>query len=89
MVAYAAEVHTRRRRLECRLILQMLRDLIAHKGYANAALREAIRQNAAASSDPALRELLHHILIANRFWLLTILTKAPRTKSRRLAAFRR
>jgi len=54
-------------------MLQMLRDLIAHKGYANAAMLEAIRQSAAAASDPALRELLHHILIANRFWLLTIL----------------
>jgi uncharacterized damage-inducible protein DinB len=33
----------------------------------------AIRQNDAAVSDPELRELLHHVLIANRFWLLTVL----------------
>jgi len=54
-------------------MLELLRDLIAHKGHANTALLTAVRQSAAAASDPELRELLHHILIANRFWLLTIL----------------
>jgi len=54
-------------------MLEMLRDLIAHKGHANAALLTAIRQNPAAVSDPELWELLHHILLANRFWLLTVL----------------
>jgi hypothetical protein len=54
-------------------MLQIVRDLVHHKGYANAALLSAIRQNAAASSDPELWELLHHILLANRFWLLTVL----------------
>lgn len=54
-------------------MLDMLRDLIAHKGYANAAVLRAIRQNDAAASDPELRDLLHHILIANRFWLLALL----------------
>lgn len=54
-------------------MLEMLRDLVAHKGYANAALLTAIRQNPTAESDPELWELLHHILLANRFWLLTIL----------------
>lgn len=54
-------------------MLEMLRDLIAHKNHANAALLAAIRQNPAAASDPELWELLHHILLANRFWLLTIL----------------
>jgi len=54
-------------------MLEMLRDLIAHKGHANAALLNAIRQNGAAASDPELGELLHHILLANRFWLLTVL----------------
>ena len=51
----------------------MLRDLITHKGTANAALLHAIRQNAAAASDRELSDLLHHILVANRFWLLTTL----------------
>lgn len=54
----------------------MLRDLIAHKGAANATMLTAIQQNAAAGSDPEIRELLHHILLANRFWLLTILGHA-------------
>jgi uncharacterized damage-inducible protein DinB len=54
-------------------MLDMLRDLVAHKGHANTAVLNAIRQNAAAVSDPELRELLHHVLVANRFWLLTIL----------------
>jgi uncharacterized damage-inducible protein DinB len=54
-------------------MLDMLRDLVAHKGYANAALLGAIRQNDAAAADPELRELLQHMLIANRFWLLTVL----------------
>ena len=54
-------------------MLAMLRDLVAHNGQANAAVLGAIRQNDAASSDAELWELLHHILLANRFWLLTIL----------------
>ena len=54
-------------------MLDMLRDLVAHKGHANAAMLTAIRQNPAAASDPDLWELLHHVLLANRFWLLTVL----------------
>ncbi len=53
-------------------MLEMMRDLIAHKGHANAALLNAVGPNAAAAADPELRELLHHILLANRFWLLTV-----------------
>lgn len=54
-------------------MLAMLRDLVAHKGHANAALLHAIRQNGPAASDPELWDLLHHTLLANRFWLLTVL----------------
>ena len=54
-------------------MLEMLRDLVAHKGHANAALLTAIRQNPTAASDPELWEQLHHILLANRFWLLAVL----------------
>jgi uncharacterized damage-inducible protein DinB len=50
----------------------MLRDLVAHKGHANAALLKAIRESGPALSDPDLWDLLHHILLANRFWLLII-----------------
>ena len=54
-------------------MLQMLRDLVDHKGHANAAMLNAIRQNAAATVDPELLELLHHVLLANRFWLRAVL----------------
>jgi len=54
-------------------MLEMLRDLVAHKRHANAALLNAIRRNGTASSDPEVSELLHHILLANRFWLLAVL----------------
>ena len=50
----------------------LVADLITHKHHANAALLEAIRQNQAAAADEAVLELLHHVLIANRFWLLTV-----------------
>jgi uncharacterized damage-inducible protein DinB len=54
-------------------MLKLLRDLVAHKAHANAALLQAIRRNGAAAEDADIRELLHHILLANRFWLLTLL----------------
>ncbi|MGE3178224.1 MAG: DinB family protein [Vicinamibacterales bacterium] len=54
-------------------MLEMLRDLVAHKGHSNARLLSAIRECPAAASDPELWNLLHHILLANRFWLLTVL----------------
>ena len=54
-------------------MLELLRDLIAHKGFANAALLTAVQQNEAAASDPEVCELLQHILLANRFWLLSVL----------------
>lgn len=50
-------------------MLVMLQDLIHHKGHANAALLKAIRQHETAAEDPELRQLLHHIILANRFWL--------------------
>jgi hypothetical protein len=51
----------------------MLQDLIHHKGYANASLLKAIRRHEPAAQDPELRNLLHHINLANRFWLRLIL----------------
>jgi uncharacterized damage-inducible protein DinB len=51
----------------------MLRDLVAHKGHADSALLNAIRSHPAAVADPELLDLLHHVLLANRFWLLTLL----------------
>jgi uncharacterized damage-inducible protein DinB len=54
-------------------MLGMLRDLVQHKAWASAALLSAIRQNETASDDEALRTLLHHIILANRFWLFSCL----------------
>lgn len=54
-------------------MLEMLRDLVGHNGHANAALLKTIRQNSAAVADLDLTGLLHHILLANRFWLLGVL----------------
>lgn len=56
-------------------MLILLRDLTAHKGWANATLLRAIRQRDAAAADPDLRTLIHHILIANRFWLSACLAE--------------
>lgn len=57
-------------------MLGLLRDLVAHKGYANAALLAAVRGNEAAAADAELMEVLRHILIANRFWI-TAVRRAP------------
>jgi uncharacterized damage-inducible protein DinB len=51
------------------IMLPTLHDLIHHKGYANASLLKAIRRHEPAAQDPELRKLLHHIILANRFWL--------------------
>jgi uncharacterized damage-inducible protein DinB len=54
-------------------MVAMLCDLIAHKGYADAAMLNAIQHHDTAAADAELWDLLHHILLANRFWLLAIL----------------
>jgi uncharacterized damage-inducible protein DinB len=51
------------------IMLPLLQDLIHHKGYANASFLKAIRRHEPAAQDPELRKLLHHIILANRFWL--------------------
>lgn len=53
-------------------MLSLLRDLVAHKGYANAAVVAAVGRSEAASLDGELLELLHHVLIANRFWICAV-----------------
>jgi len=53
-------------------MLSLLRDLVAHKGHANAAILSALQGSEAAAVDPEVLELLHHILIANRFWICAI-----------------
>ena len=53
-------------------MLSTLRDLIAHKGHANAALLRVVHQNESVAADPQVLDLLHHILVANRFWCCTV-----------------
>ena len=50
---------------------KLLRDLVAHKGHANRLMLDAIAQHDRARADAAILALLHHILVANRFWFLT------------------
>lgn len=57
-------------------MLVMLRDLVAHNGPANVALLAAIRDKAAATADVEILDLLNHVLLANRFWLVTVLDQA-------------
>jgi uncharacterized damage-inducible protein DinB len=54
---------------------KMLHDLLSHKAFANAALLKAIQDHEAAANDEELRQLFHHITIANRFWLSLILER--------------
>jgi len=54
-------------------MLETLRDLIAHKGSANAAILRVVGENGAAAADRELNATLHHVLLANRFWILAIL----------------
>lgn len=57
-------------------MLRLLQDLVAHKGHSNAAFLNAVQRSETAAVDAELLELLHHILIANRFWICTI-RRAP------------
>ena len=57
-------------------MLALLRDLVQHKWHANASLLAAIRRDAAAAQDEELRKLLHHIILANRFWFALTLNRS-------------
>jgi len=50
-------------------MITMLQDLIRHQGHVNASMLRAIRRHEATAQDLELRRLMHHILLANRFWL--------------------
>ena len=50
-------------------MLAMLQDLVQHKNYANALLLNAVAEHEVAAADAELRGLLHHVILANRFWL--------------------
>jgi len=52
------------------MMLDMLQDLARHRAHASASLLRAIRQHEISVQDMELRQLLHHIILANRFWLM-------------------
>lgn len=54
-------------------MMTMIDQLIRHKWWANSNLLRAIERHQPAAEDEELRKLLHHILVANRYWLLLIL----------------
>jgi uncharacterized damage-inducible protein DinB len=47
----------------------MFLDLFQHQAFADAAMVNAIRQHGMAARDRELRTLLHHILVAHRYWI--------------------
>ena len=49
-------------------MLALLQDLVRHKAHANASLLRAVRNHEAAARDTEIRALLHHVILANRFW---------------------
>jgi len=54
-------------------MMTTISELIRHKWWANHNLLLSIAQHAPAADDTELRKLLHHILVANRYWLLLTL----------------
>ena len=50
-------------------MLATLRDLFCRRAFTDAALLNAIRRHETAARDQELRTLLHHILVAHRYWI--------------------
>jgi uncharacterized damage-inducible protein DinB len=50
-------------------MLAILRDLFCHQAFTDAALLNAIRRHETAARDQEMRTLLHHILVAHRYWI--------------------
>ncbi len=47
----------------------IFRELFRHQAHADASMLMAIKAHPMASNDQELRQLLHHILVAHRFWI--------------------
>lgn len=50
-------------------MVTLFQELFRHQAYADAALLTAVQRHEVAAKDDELRTLLHHVLIAHRFWL--------------------
>jgi uncharacterized damage-inducible protein DinB len=57
-------------------MLTLISDLFRHQSWADSALLAAVRKHTPAAEDPQLRELLHHIVAVQRFFLATCEGKA-------------
>lgn len=70
-------------------MLELLRELMAHKAHADSVVLATVRNSANAAADSDVAELLHHILLANRFWLLSIVGRpfVLAEESRRSASY--
>ena len=53
-------------------MLDLLRELTAHKGHADSVVLAAVRDTPGAATDIEILVLLHHVVLANRFWLSAI-----------------
>ena len=49
--------------------IALFQGRVRHQAYADAAILESVQRHATASADQKLREMLHHILVAHRYWL--------------------
>ena len=58
---------SRQKALQDGRMLEMLRDLVGHKGHANAAVLSAISQKTPRGPDAELLALLHHVLVQTGF----------------------
>lgn len=56
-------------------MIDHLRDLMAHNANANGAILTAVGHSAAGAADDEIVALLHHVLLAHRFWLLSVLSQ--------------
>lgn len=70
-------------------MVDALRALIAHKGHVDSAVLATVKHSAGAVADPNVIDLLHHVLLANRFWLMSVLSQpfVLAEESRRSASF--
>jgi uncharacterized damage-inducible protein DinB len=53
-------------------MLVLISELIRHKHSADEALLNTILEHEQAARDEELRRMLHHMLVSNRFWMLTL-----------------
>lgn len=56
-------------------MLALMQDLVRHKAWADASLLAAIRAQPDAAQSEEILKLLHHVILANRFWLSLFLQR--------------